>query len=174
MRYACLPFTALLATCALNLEQTELEARVSSATAAAWVSLRLPDPPERCQVFLFEAEFPDTQGFNRLCAPHTTATAFGCFRWRTVEQRFQGLRETISRPVAVISPDLPAGANVEGLLIHELVHGLVHCALQPEPRDPYHPDYDPYDADHDDPRIWGGSTPGTVEHLARELLANLQ
>jgi len=147
---------ALLAACSSPTSQSPLEQRVLAATEAGWSAAGLPEPGERCYLDWFEVRFPDVAEFDRLCAPGTTATANGCFRWLRVER--SGLRETISRPVAVIDPTLPAASIVEDLAAHELFHGLVYCTLK---RDRL----DPYDASHSDKRVWVTATQVAQESL---------
>lgn len=149
MRWAWL--LSLLA-CASPTGQDPLAQRVTATAWETWEASGLPEiPEERCRTALFEVQFPDVAGFDRLCAPATTDQANGCFRWLVFKRPWQGIRETISKPVAVVDPTLPAGTDIEKLALHELRHGLVYCTL-------HRPASDPYDAGHTDQRVWGPET----------------
>jgi hypothetical protein len=156
---------ALLAACSSPTGQGELEQRVAAAAWEGWERAGLPDIDERrCQTARFEVNFPDDEGFADLCYPHTVEQANGCLVWRLLEHRAMGLY-SIRYPVAVVDPMVPTEL-VEGLVLHELMHALVYCALR-------RPWSDPYDHEHSDARVWihRGTPLDSAEEYARESLA---
>jgi hypothetical protein len=153
-----------LASCASPTAQEPIARRISASVWEGWAGATpaLPEmDEERLHTDRFEVRFPDVAEFNRLCAPAVAGKAYACFRWLLVKHKAMKLY-SISKPVALIGPILPEGAYVEGLAIHELLHGVVSRTLR-------RPQGDPYDYFHTDPRVWG-KAPTTAESVARASL----
>lgn len=164
MRWALSLALLCMVACVSPTAQPELAARASAATWEGWEGARpmLPEMDEdRVHTDYFEVRFSDEMEFNKLCHPATATTANGCFRWLLVKHRAMNLF-SIEKPVAVVSPRLPEGASVEGLAVHELLHGVVDKTLD-------RPWEDQYDYWHTDDRVWGrGMT--SAENIARVAL----
>lgn len=158
---------ALLAACAHEEQYAEpADDLVAAVTVDAWEARGLPEPNEKhCQTERFRIEWAaDPADFLRLCQVPTTA-AFACFRWRLEVHPAMGLFSRVY-PAAILRPDVGADL-VEGLGVHELLHGLIYCVLD-RPLD------DPYDYNHTDPRVWigpGGDT--SAEAVARAALEKM-
>jgi hypothetical protein len=148
-----------VSACAVSpIGQDELEARVASASETGWERAGLGELGPRCYPERFQVTFPDEALFAKQCWPHTADDAWACFRWQWMDD-FEG---DAIYPQAVINPRAHP-EDVEGLAIHELMHGFVACTLE-------RPVGDPFDFDHTDIDVWGHDT-GTAETFAREELS---
>jgi hypothetical protein len=137
-----------------------LDDTVASATLAGWRGAGLPEPGEHCYVARFRIEHAaDRAEFEQLCwVPPERARS--CFLWRLETHPAMELFSRVY-PAAVLRPNVPPEL-VSLLGVHELLHGLVDCALK-------RPNEDPYDAGHTDTRVWGAGS--TAEGRAQERLA---
>lgn len=100
----------LLAACTSPVGQSELAARVATATVDGWLEAGLPELSAGCMEDSFSVHFPVTvDDYYELCPPKST----GCLiAW-----------------AAVVKPGLPE-TEVEPLLVHELLHELSRCTLE--------------------------------------------
>ncbi len=127
--------------------QTALERTVAQAGLAAWREAGMPVTPAVRELARLRIERPDQATFERTCPQGRRPAA--CLRWQDWDV-----------PVAVLAPWLSTELLVAHAALHEWIHGAVYrSGLRPD-----------YDGLHENPLIWSGHGPGSVESIAQRLI----
>ena len=138
----------LFGACGPALTRTSSEQDVFRRTERAWVEAGLPEPG----ACLANAKVlaADEAEYRAWCG----GEGWSCLQWQN------GLIERNRGPVIVLAPQTKVDELGEPL-IHEALHALYSCTL------PRLTNYDPYDAQHTDPRVWAAKSVNSAQSRAR-------